>query len=102
MGRSSPFCSGNKISPKSKRVHEIFLSQNIVRGSKKIFCDFSVGIELESKKTETHHHFCIEQASFSVLENKQIRKSFSMCSLCHMCNFRSKLVISVLFEFTIM
>ena len=33
------------------RVHESFLSQNIFRDSKKIFCDFSVGMELENEKT---------------------------------------------------
>ena len=47
------------ISPKSKRVHESFLSQNIFRDSKKIFCDLFVGMELENEKTETRHHFCI-------------------------------------------
>ena len=36
--RDCPFCFRNKISPKSKRVHESFLSQNIFRDSKKIFC----------------------------------------------------------------
>ena len=49
--RDCPFCSRNKISPKSKRVHESFLSQNIFRDSKMIFCDFSVGMELENQKT---------------------------------------------------
>ena len=53
------FCSRNTILLKSKRVHEIFLSQNIFRDSTKILCDFSVGIELENEKTEMHHHFCI-------------------------------------------
>ena len=37
--------SCNKISTKSKRVHESFLSQNI-------FCDFSVRMELENEKTK--------------------------------------------------
>ena len=50
--RDCPFCSRNKISRKSKRVHESFLSQNIFRESKKILCDFSVGVELENEKTE--------------------------------------------------
>ena len=45
--------SSNKISPKSKRVPESFLSQNIFRDSKKIFCDFSVRMELENEKTES-------------------------------------------------
>ena len=31
-----PFCSRNKISPKSKRVHESFLLQNFFRDNKKI------------------------------------------------------------------
>ena len=50
--RDCPFCSRNKIS-KSKRVHESFLLQNIFRGSKKIFCNFSVRMELENEKTES-------------------------------------------------
>ena len=40
-----PFSSRNMILPKSELVHESFLSQNILRGSKKIFCQFSVGTE---------------------------------------------------------
>ena len=48
-----PFCSRNKISLKSKRAHESFLSQNIFRDSKNIFCDFSVEMELENEKTES-------------------------------------------------
>ena len=50
--RDCPFCSRNNISPKFKRVHESFLSQNISRESKKIFCGFSVRMELENEKTE--------------------------------------------------
>ena len=38
---------------------KIFLSQNIFHDGKKIFCDFSVGMQLENKKTEKHHHFCL-------------------------------------------
>ena len=52
LARDCPFCSRNKISPKSKRVRESFLLQNVFRGIKKIFCDFSVGMELENEKTE--------------------------------------------------
>ena len=49
-----PFCSHNKISLKSKQVHESFLWQIIFCDhSKKIFCDFSVGMELENEKTES-------------------------------------------------
>jgi len=44
---------------KSKCVHERFLSQNIFRDSKKIFCDFPVGMELENEKPETRNQFCI-------------------------------------------
>ena len=84
--RDSPFCSHNNISPKSKRVHESFLSQNIFRDSKKNFCDFSFGMELESEKTETRYDCCMSLASFSVLENKQVRRSFFQCSLCHKIN----------------
>ena len=52
-------CSGlpvlfrNKISPKSKRVHESFLLQNTLQSITKIFCDFSVGMELENEKIES-------------------------------------------------
>ena len=35
-----------------------FPSQNIFLDIKKIFSDFSVGIELENEKTERCHHFC--------------------------------------------
>ena len=52
------FIPANKISPKFKRVDESFLSQNIFRGSKKIFCDLLVGMELEKEKTETRYYFC--------------------------------------------
>ena len=48
-----PFYSYNKISPKSKRVHKNFLLQNNFCDSKKIFCDSSVGMELENKKAES-------------------------------------------------
>ena len=51
--RDCPFCSRNKISSKSKRAHGSFLLQNICRGSQKIFCDFSVGMELENEKTKS-------------------------------------------------
>ena len=76
--RDCPFCSRDNISPKSKRVHESFLSQNIFRDSKKIFCDFSVGMELENEKTETERviTFAYNWPSFSVLENKQLQRSF--------------------------
>ena len=84
--RDYPFCSRNKISLKSKRVHESFLSQNIFCDSKNIFCDFSVGMELGKEKTETRHHFCLQLASFSVLENKQERRSFFQCSLSRTIN----------------
>ena len=55
--RDCPFCSRNNISPKSKRVYESVLSQNIFRDGKKIVCDFSVGMELENEKTEMRHDF---------------------------------------------
>ena len=80
------FVPATKILPKFKRVHESFLSQNIFSDSKKIFCDLFVGMELENEKTETRYHFCIQLASFSVLENKQVRRSFFQCSLCHILN----------------
>ena len=57
--RDCPFCSRNNISPKSNRVHETFLSQNIFRDSKKNSLDFSLGMELENDKIETPHHFCM-------------------------------------------
>ena len=34
-------------------MHESFLSQNIFHDSKRIFCDFSVGLELENEKTKS-------------------------------------------------
>ena len=37
---------------RSKPVHASFLSQNIFRVSKKVFCDFYIGMELENEKTE--------------------------------------------------
>ena len=80
------FLPANIISPKFKRVQESFLSQTIFRDSKKIFCDLFVGMELENEKTETRYHFCIKLASFSVLGNKQVRRSFFECSLCHIIN----------------
>ena len=59
MERYCPFCSRNNISPKSKRVYESSHSQIFFRDSNKIFCDFSVGMELENEKTETRYHFCV-------------------------------------------
>ena len=50
------FCCRNSISPKSKWVHESFLSHNISRDCKNILCGFSVGMELEIEKTEMRHH----------------------------------------------
>ena len=43
LARDYPFCSR-----RSSRGYESFISQIIFRDSKKIFCDFSVGIELEN------------------------------------------------------
>ena len=74
--RDCPFCSRNKISPKSKRVHESFLLQNIFRGSKKIFCDFSVGMELENEKTE----------SVNENENKENKITFAYNWLPFQCS----------------
>ena len=34
-------------------MHESFLTQNIFDDCKRIFCDFSVGMELKNKKTES-------------------------------------------------
>ena len=51
--RDCPFHYRNKISPKSKLVHERFVLKNIFRDSKKIFCDFSVGMELENENIES-------------------------------------------------
>ena len=63
-----PFCSHNNISLKSKQMHESFLSPSISHDGKKIFCDFSIRMELENEKTEMCYHFCTSLASFSVLE----------------------------------
>ena len=65
-----------KTSLKSRRVHRKCLSQNIFRDNKKIFCDFSLGMELGNENSETHYNFCMKLASFSVLENKQVQRSF--------------------------
>ena len=81
-----PFCSRNNFSPSPSGYTKVYLSQNIIRDSKKIFCDFSVGMEFKNEKTETRHHFCIYLASFLVLGNKQVRRSFFQCSLCHIIN----------------
>ena len=52
--RDCPFCSRNKISPKSKQVHESFLLQNIFSVEVKRFSViFFVGMELENEKTES-------------------------------------------------
>ena len=59
MERYCPLGIARLVTAISKRVYESFLSQNIFRDSKKIFCDFSVGMELEKEKTETRYHFCI-------------------------------------------
>jgi len=53
MQRYYPPCSRSNISPKSRRLHESFLSQNIFCESKNISCDVSVGTELENEKTES-------------------------------------------------
>ena len=53
------FVPANKISPKFKRVHESFLSQNTFRDSKKIFCDLFVGMELENEKTKKRYDSCV-------------------------------------------
>ena len=51
LTRECPFCSRNKMSPKSKRVHEfkVFLRKIFSVKTLKIFCDFSVGMELDRK-----------------------------------------------------
>ena len=62
------FVPANKISPKFKdfkRVHESFLSQNIFRDSKKIFCDLFVGMELGNEKTEKRYHLRVTGFLFS-------------------------------------
>ena len=48
-----PFCSRNSISPKSKRVQERFLSQNIFHDSKRIFCNFPVGETRKQRRAIT-------------------------------------------------
>ena len=45
--------------PRSKQVHDSFLSQTIFCDSKKIFCDFSVRLELENLKNKMDLHFSI-------------------------------------------
>ena len=48
----SVFFGRNNISPKLKRVHESFLSQNILCDSKKHCC-----VGLKNEKTKRRHHF---------------------------------------------
>ena len=75
------FCSRNKISPK----HESFLLQNTFRGRKKIFCDFSVGMELGNEKTD------------SVNENENITFAYNWLPFqCSKIN-KSKISFSVFF-----
>ena len=50
--RDCPFFCRNNISPKLKRVHESFLSQNILCDSKKHCC-----VGLKNEKTKRPHHF---------------------------------------------
>ena len=46
------FVPANKISPKFKRVHEIFLSLKLLSAKvKRFFCDFSVFMEPEKAST---------------------------------------------------
>ena len=45
------FVPANKISPKFKRVHETFLSLELLSAKNKIFCDFSVFMEPEKAST---------------------------------------------------
>ena len=66
-----PFCSHNNILPKSSGSTK-FLFRKIFSDSKKIFCDFTIGMEQENEKTETCHYQCLkinkyEDHFFSVL-----------------------------------
>ena len=38
---------------------------------------------IQSGYKGTRHHFSIKLVSFSVLENKQVRRSFFQCSICN-------------------
>ena len=52
--RDCPFCSRNKISPKSKRVHESsLLKKKNFRDSKNIIYDYPVRMQLVNEKTES-------------------------------------------------
>ena len=85
LTQDCPFCSRNNISPKSKQLYESFLSQNIFRNSKKIFCHF-LGMEMENEKTDTHHHFYIQLAFFQCSKINKYEDHFLQCSLCHAIN----------------
>ena len=61
------------ICRRSQAGNESFLSQNILRDdSKKISGDLSVGMELENRNAPSLLY--ISLASFSVLENKRVRR----------------------------
>ena len=91
-----PFCSCNKILSKSKWVHEIFLSQNILRDSKKTFCDLCVGMELENKKTvsvnknENKGNKNVDEFQEYFLQQKQantkVETQSDMSLVCHIIN----------------
>ena len=82
LTQDCPFCSRNNILPKSKQLYESFLSQNIFRNSKKIFCHFSLGMEIE--KNDMHHHFYVQLAFFfQCSKTNKYEDHFLQCSLCH-------------------
>ena len=76
--RHWPFCSRNKISPKSKRVRKSFLSQKNFREGKKIFCDFSVGRELENEKTKSATTFAYNWHPFQCSKINKYEDRFSV------------------------
>ena len=85
--RDYPFRSPQiKFRQSSSGCTKVFFRKIFSVTVKRIFCDLFVRMELENDKTETRHHFSIQLASFSVLENKQVRRSFFQCFLCHIIN----------------
>ena len=81
--RDCLLCFHNNILRKFKRVHESF----VFRDSSKIFCDFSVRMELENEKTETHHlTFAFNWLPFQCSKINNYKDHFFQCSLRRIIN----------------
>lgn len=66
---------------------KVLFSKNIFRGSNEIFCDFSVRMELENEKIETHHlTFAYNWLPFRCSKINKYKDHFFKCSLCRIIN----------------